>query len=123
MAKYGGYYRKPIKTADEKRKVHPVWRGVGLVFMVLIPFMAYAGAMILLEENQKKHWFAIPKDLILPQFSDPMILIKVLTTVFLAFLGFMVIFFVGLVIVRLFGPSRYGPMDAPPVKYSRRKPR
>ncbi len=122
MGKYGGYYRKQVPTGEERRRLHPVWRGVGFAFMILIPFMAYAGAMLLLDANSRNNWFAIPRDLLLKTGSDPMLLIKIMTTLVLAFLGFMVIFFIGTVIGRAFGPSRYGPLDVPPVKYKRRKP-
>lgn len=121
MGKYGGYYRKPTKSGEEMRQISPVWRGIGFIFMIIVPFMAYAGAMMLLDANNRNHWFAIPRDLILPKFSDPMILVKAATTLVLAFLGFMIIFFIGLLISRMFGPSRYGPLDAPPIKYQSRK--
>jgi hypothetical protein len=121
MGKYGGYYRKSTKSGEEKRRMSPVWRGIGFGFMIIVPFMAYAGAMMLLDANNRNHWFAIPGDLLIPKFTDPMILVKAVTTLFLAFLGFMVIFFIGLLFSRLFGPKRYGPMDAPPIKYQRGK--
>ncbi len=122
MGKHSDFHRRSsLETAEEKRKIHPVWRGVGFALMLIVPFMAYAGAMLLLDANRQKGWFAIPQDLILKQTADPLLLVKVVATLVLSFLGFMVIFFVGLVISRLFGPARYGPYDAPPVKYKRRK--
>ena len=121
MGKYGGYYRKPTKSSEERRRISPVWRGIGFAFMVVVPFMAYAGAMLLLDANKQQKWFAIPQDLILKNYSDPLLFVKIVTTLLLAFLGFMIIFFIGLLISRLFGPPRYGPMDAPPIKYQRRK--
>jgi len=123
MGKYGGYYRKTSRSAEDRRRLSPVWRGIGFAFMIIIPFMAYDGAMMLLDANKQKNWFAIPQDLILRNYSDPMLLIKIVTTLLLAFLGFMVVFFIGLLISRMVGPSRYGPTDAPPIKYQRRKPK
>mgnify|MGYP007118313049 FL=1 len=95
MGKYGGYYRKPTKSSEERRRISPVWRGIGFAFMVVVPFMAYAGAMLLLDANKQQKWFAIPQDLILKNYSDPLLFVKIVTTLLLAFLGFMIIFFIG----------------------------
>lgn len=67
MGKYEAYSNK--RKPPVKREVHPIWRGIGFVMLILIPFMSYIGTLILLEENAKKGWFSIPGDLISPYIN------------------------------------------------------
>ncbi len=106
----------PQKTSE--RKIHPVWRGVGFGMMVLIPIFAYAAADIILTENAKQNWFPIPADLISP-YIEPLLYIRILIIIALIFLGFVLFNFVAFIILGIFGPPRYGPMDVPPVRYGK----
>ena len=45
MGKYEQYNTRP-KTPPRKREVHAIWRGIGFVLIVMIPFMSYIGALI-----------------------------------------------------------------------------
>ena len=44
MGKYSKYQRPSIKRL---REVHPIWRGIGCILIVLVPLMAYALATLL----------------------------------------------------------------------------
>jgi hypothetical protein len=46
MSKYAGVRRAEIKRPY---KVHPIWRGIGLVIIILIPLIAWASAQILVD--------------------------------------------------------------------------
>jgi len=123
MGKYDTF--SPQKPSSAKKLgPHPVWRGVGFLFIVLIPLLSFAIADVLLQENFKQNWFPIPGDILarpgeLLFFAGPYIYIKLIITVVLAFvfyIGFMLITFA---INSMFGASRYGPYDMPPMSKPR----
>jgi hypothetical protein len=41
--------QQDIKKSEELRNVHPVWRGIGFIMMVLIPLVAFAASDILIQ--------------------------------------------------------------------------
>jgi hypothetical protein len=98
------------------RQIHPIWRGVGFALMILGPIMAYFTSLILLDENTKRGLLTIPADLIV-KWQDPLILVKVLMTIFITLVIYAIFTFVYFIIARIFAPSRYGPLDVPPVTY------
>jgi len=100
--------------------LHPVWRGIGFAMMLLIPFLSYVGALAFLQENNKSHWIRIPADLYV-SWSDPLILVKALLTIAIAFVLYMIFSFVTFLLYRMIAPPRYGPLDVPPVAYRGKK--
>lgn len=118
----GRYNPNSMSRMPKNRKtgVHPIWRGIGFVLMIIIPFMAYAGTMLLLEQNRMNGWVQIPSDL-LAVGSDPLLYVKIILTVFLIFLLYSIFLLFTFVINSLFGPPRYGPTDAPPTSYRGRR--
>ncbi len=108
----------------KSRPIHPVWRGVGCLFMVIIPVMSYVIAMLLIDQNKISHWLPVPYDLLSQPgnflyFGDPMIYIKIIVTVTIAFVFYVVFVFATFLINSLFGVSRYRTYDLPPVKKPR----
>lgn len=122
MGRYTSY-----NSSDEKKKrkqiVHPVWRGVGLALIFLTPFLGYVGALAILQENEKRHWFALPADLMVRTFSDPLIAIKLILTVIIAFVLYILFSFIVFSLYSAFAPPRYGPLDAPAPDLKGRKMR
>ncbi len=119
MGKYNSYNRSYDRREREARnRAHPIWRGVGFGLMVLIPFLSYFGALLLLQENAANGWFSIPVDY-LAKTGDPLLYVKIGLTVLLAILVYIVVSFLGVLVLRAFGRSRYGPLDAEEIKYKR----
>lgn len=133
MTKYSKYEFN--QTEKKAWTIHPVWRGIGCVLMVLIPIMSYVGATFVVRENFKAHWFAVPAELskhldlsfvwrYLPFLQQPLSGLEDLFNLdILLTLGFLIVGFGLLSVVysmmySAVGPSRYGPTDAPPVKRS-----
>ncbi len=57
--------------------VHPVWRGIGFIMIILIPALSYVATLRLLELNGQKGWYPIPPEfLIYFRNFDPYILVK-----------------------------------------------
>lgn len=113
--KYSQYSRdKGPKT----REIHPIWRGVGCILMVLTPILSYATATLLLQQNRIHGWVAIPPELLIKQFAfDPLIAVRIVLTLVLIVLIGAFFTMVTFVLYSAFGPSRYGPFDVPPVTY------
>jgi len=107
-----------------RRTIHPAWRGIGCIFMVLIPILAYAAAVTLVRENLKQRWVELPSEM-LGFFSLPSLgrvyyadIAVALGLLFIIFALFTVAY---ALVYRLVGPSYYGPTDAlPPPKRKRR---
>jgi hypothetical protein len=116
MGKYSSYQ----KRAPEKRHndtIHPIWRGVGFGLMILIPIMSYAVMKLLLEYNTRTHLFPIPADLIIQGGRYPLLYVEIGIFVVTTLVLYTVLVFFNFVIYKFFGPSRYGPLDVPPIAY------
>ncbi len=120
MGKYQSYSTRE-SSSPQQREIHPIWRGVGLVLIILTPILSYAGSLVLLEENQKNGWVAIPRELIVSGFSDSLILVKVLVTLVLMVFLYGLFSMVTFILVRAFAPPQYGPYDVPRAAYRGKK--
>jgi hypothetical protein len=113
-----------LLAAPPKRpwKVHPIWRGIGCIIMLVAPVIAYAGATVLIDLNAENDWVTIPYELMQPVriASLDMTVDRLYGTLILAglllILGFALIISIYGVIYGLMGPPRYGPLDADPNK-------
>lgn len=120
MARYESF-NAPKDNRDSKgaktNYTHPIWRGIGFAMIVLTPIMGFASTVLLLNLNAKNAWFAIPRDLLVAG-KDPYLLIKIIVTVVISLIIFLIFQLITFFIYRMVGPSRYGPLDVPPVRYS-----
>lgn len=114
MGRYKPTYREPAKF-NEKPEVHPIWRGVGFVLIILIPILSFGIALLLINENAKNGWFAIPPEFI-SKWIEPLLFIKIGLTLAIAFIIYVVFQLITFIAFRLFGPSRWGVMDVPPIQ-------
>ena len=139
MSSYNRYRSKK----ERPWTIHPVWRGIGCIWMVLLPIMSYAGAWSLTRQNFKSHWLPLNESLAaqikLPVIDwsflsfpiDLNILIRWLPgrpLYNVDFLFFMAFLFLGVGLLsivyafmyRAIAPAR-GPFDAPEVEHQHRK--
>jgi hypothetical protein len=58
-----GRYDHFRKREERPWKVHPVWRGIGCLWMILIPILSYVGAWMFTRENFKHGWLPITEEL------------------------------------------------------------
>lgn len=127
-------YGTSTEIQEEKSRIHPIWRGIGCVLLVIIPLMSYAAAIILIDANSERGWFEIPRDLRrLPQPTDLIpslpgwlaneFYAKLLVAIFfsLVIFGIFVIFYS--LVYRMGGGYRLSPVDAPPIKRKTKKSR
>ena len=124
MAKYSKYNPRE-RMAGPRWKIHPIWRGIGCLLMILIPVIAYAGSALLVDANTQQGWVPVPFELrqtiSLPVLGDiPYLGARLLVTVLLMIVGFTVLMVLYSMFYKVLGPPQYGPLDAPP---ERRPPR
>ncbi len=121
-----GRHRSYTKQAAKERPwdVHPIWRGIGCILIILIPIMAYAGAVLLIRQNKLNNWVSLPPELnityVIPYLGFKINFAEVSATILLMLLGFGALVILYSLMYSLIGPARYGPLDSPPIK---RKPR
>jgi hypothetical protein len=102
-----------ISLLQKKKKIHPVWRGIGLVMMILLPVLSYLIAMVLVDENNINHWVIYPEFLVL-KWRDPYIIVKGLLAILIVFILYVLITFIAALFYKVFGLPRYGKTDVPP---------
>lgn len=126
MSKYESYTRR--RQTPKRSQPHPIWRGIGLIMMVLIPILGYFGMVVLMAENAVYGWVRIPSSVFMKPDDwlyklfqligwriDPLLYVKIVVFVALIFLMYAVFMVVTFVIYRMFGPSRYAGFDLPPI--------
>ena len=132
MGKYTTHSRQAPKP--RVTGVHPVMRGIGCIMMVVVPILAYGSAVLLVNYAVSKRWPIPPEwlgritihplllrlrnlDLIwnfLLQQNNLMANLVIAAAITVVVLGIMSIIYG--YIYSIFGPPRYGPQDAPPIR-------
>lgn len=125
MGKYDKYSTQS-RMADRPWQIHPVWRGIGCLMMLLIPIMSYAGGVLLVEANKEQRWVPVPAEMMrkinLPLLgSVDHLVANLLAAVVLSIIGFALLTAVYSLVFRVVGPPSLGPYDSPPER--RRRPR
>jgi len=109
MPKYDRYHPEAEKK-KEKNHIHPVWRGIGCVLIVIIPILSGIAANILINSRTQFAWLIIPEEIVLKQFKDPLILVKGVYLIIIALILYFIIGLITFVLNRIFKPSR-SPYD------------
>ncbi len=132
MGKYSSYTRQKERPRDQG--VHPVMRGIGCILIIVVPILAYFASVLLVNYGATHGW-PIPPDwygkiAIHPLLREVQGLKPILAFLEaqpnleanLVFTAIIVVVVGGIMsmiygfIYSAFGPPRYGPTDAPPIK-------
>ena len=105
MSKYN-QYQSSTSRPDEKKKVHPIWRGIGCLLVVIIPFLSYVGSIYLVGMKANLTWLIIPEEIIYKNAKDPLIFVKIIYAFIIAFILFAVLGMITFIFNKLFGTSR-----------------
>lgn len=122
MGKYDKFHsRRSLR--DRPYTIHPVWRGIGCFLILIIPILAYAGAVLLVQGNLENNWLGVPlsRDLLrtveLPWVgAQPHLYLTVLVTLLLSLVGFAAVMVVYALLARVAGPPALSPLDSEPVR-------
>lgn len=128
MGKYSKFEGRNIRESTRPYTIHPVWRGIGCIMLVLIPLLSYAGAVLLVQANRTQHWLPVPRDLAatiaIPFVGRiPYLYANLLTAGVLSLLGFGALMVIYSLLYRVVGPPSLGPQDAPPIRRKVKKSR
>lgn len=123
--------QKSSVPPPHQRQVHPIMRGVGCILMIAIPILSYVASDLLIGAGFGRQiipasWYGtISFPPLLMQLSGLAILLReistiphlaanlLLTVVMVIIVGGVISVFYGYMYT-IFGPPKYGPMDAPP---------
>ncbi len=136
-----GFSTTRMGGRDERPwKIHPVWRGIGCVLIIMIPILSYAGAVMVMKSNPWIHLF--PSSLFRPvviRYVNVSLIDSVIGAINTILAGFgliyghvfflLVFIFIGFGVLsilygflyRAMGPPRYSRLDAPPIKKQKRR--
>ncbi len=121
MGRQQNFYSSSLEQHQHReRGIHPIWRGIGFMMILIIPAISFLASMVLLDENSRQGWFPIPAEFISP-YVDPLLYVKIGMTVAITFVLYTITLLITFAMYRAVGPSRYGPLDAPPIKAKIRK--
>jgi hypothetical protein len=131
-----GKYTSHVRQAPKPRStgVHPVMRGIGCIMMVVVPILAYGLAVWLVDYGVGRGW-PIPPDWLgrisihpwllriqglIPVWNfllvqDRLLAHVIFTIALIVVIGGIMSMIYGY-IYSIFGPPRYGPQDAPPIR-------
>lgn len=128
MGKYGRLSRQ-LPRKEPPWKIHPIWRGIGCILMLIMPVIAFLSANLLLEWNSEQGLVRVPPELansfVIPQvnFTISNFFATLMLTALLLLFGFGLIMVVYSIVFAVLGPPKYGPMDAPPIRRKTRPSR
>lgn len=107
MPKYGRY-QEDFEKKEKKHTMHPIWRGIGCVLLIVIPILSGFLSNYLVNQRSEISWMIIPTELIINGIKDPMIAVKAIYFLIIALLLFLVMGTITFVMDRIFGGSRSG---------------
>jgi len=128
MGKYATHQRNKDLPRNE---IHPVWRGIGFIIMLISPIISWAAAMVLVDFGKSQKWsmmYALAPTVHFPDsfYTTPVISVAAnylsripyLQAIVLFTVVFMILFsgifsFINAILYRMIGPPRYTALDAP----------
>ncbi len=132
MTKWTDADRRGKAMNDQTSQTHVIWRGIGCLLMLIIPVMAFVLASVTVSLALTSGW-PLPYQLlgnpVMPavlwnlHMLDPLLGFIQSQANLYAILAFTVLYIVIMsavitllyaIVYRIVGPSRYGPLDAPP---------
>lgn len=126
MGKYDRY-EKASTNKGSTSKMHPIWRGIGCLMLVIIPVMAWAAAYEFMRIAPTLSWFPQSRQMYqnidLQYIVIPTSIGQIVFTGVFMMLGFMIMTIAYSFVYRVAGPPKYGPTDAPPPRVTRKRKR
>ena len=126
MSKYDRYDRANIKN-QRQWDIHPIWRGIGCLMLIIIPVVAWAAASEFMRIAPSLSWFpqsrSMYQNINLQFIIIPTTIGQIVFTILFMMVGFMIFSIAYAVVYRIAGPPRYGPTDAPPPRVRKRRRR
>ncbi len=111
---FSGYqFAEKARQREKRKKIRPVWRGIGCLFMVTLALIGYFVAGWFLRANAANTWIYIPRELIVPPYVSGVIPPGVLLQLAIALLVMLISYGVVSFFYALTFPKRPGETDVP----------
>jgi hypothetical protein len=134
MGKYERFDNFAQKQQTEDKGIHPIWRGIGCIMLILIPIIAFAAADTFYDNASDLNLFGsaiFPRTGILyrvffsyelfDEITFRLTFFHLIFSVMFSVIGFLIISFIYTIVYRFSGPPQYGPTDAPPIRRKKTK--
>jgi hypothetical protein len=59
----GRYSHRPAEVKERPYEIHPIWRGIGCIMLIIGPFIAFSAAHILVNLDMENGWMAVPREM------------------------------------------------------------
>jgi hypothetical protein len=103
-----------------KRRMNPIWRGVGCVLLVALAAAGFFAAGWFLQQNAQQGWVYLPPEIInIPRLT--FLPSGILVQLFMAFVFMLFGYGVLAVVYAMAFPVKPGETDVPPLKRTRQK--
>lgn len=109
-------YRQLDKEREERKRLNPIWRGVGCLLLVVMAVGGYAFAGWFLAANLDNGWVYIPPQAVQPAFMPAWAPYGILVQLIVAFLFLLFGFGLISVFYALLFPIKPGETDVPPLR-------
>lgn len=111
-------YRAQERERAKKKRMNPIWRGVGCLMIVFLTLAGYGFADWFLRANATSGWIAIPPVFLYPPFAPWLphgMLVKIVVAILFMLMSY------GLVstVYAILFPIRLGETDSPPIRRGR----
>lgn len=128
------YTKYDNKEPKPEKKLHPVWRGIGCLLMIIVPTVSYFTALEIIKIGISRGWEFPPYFLGFVKFPDwvwkfkvtaylagpistfPNLLAVLAITIVLVIAFSGIFSFLYSLLYKVVGPPRYTELDAPAVK-------
>jgi len=134
MGKYDRFDKFAEMQQPVAKGIHPIWRGIGCLMLLIIPMIAFAAADTFFDQASDLRIFGstvFPNTGIMYRvffsfeiFGDTTVrftFFHLVFTILFCVVGYLIFSFIYAVVYRVSGPPQYGPTDSPPLRRS--KPR
>jgi hypothetical protein len=114
--------RQTDAEREKRKRMNPVWRGVGCLLIVVLGAGGYLFSNWFLVQNSLHHWIYLPPEVIRPSFAAMLPAYAVVSVA--VGLLFMLFAYLALSIVYAVAfPIKPGEYDLPPLRRGRRQSR
>jgi hypothetical protein len=117
----GKYSKRQVPPPQRPWAIHPIWRGIGCVMLLIAPFIAFAAADLLVKQSIARNWIPIPPEMRnifrIPQLNYTIhnLYADLIVAGLLLLMGFGVIMIIYSILYSIMGPGR-SPLDAGPIR-------
>ena len=105
---------------EERRRVNPVWRGVGCLLLTVLAIGGYLFSNWFVVNNEYYGWIYLPPEVLRPAFA-PWAPPGALVSVVVGFLFLLFAYLFLSIVYSFVFPEKRGEFDVPPLKRQRRR--